>query len=104
MVFGKWFKDDNGNTARRMVNELNATFPPEFCAIGTGRAAALRRKGVEHVLKSVATLRRESRPGMLGRLLFARVFQRELSACGYPKEFSRQIVAAALIELTRPIA
>lgn len=102
MGFGKWFHGDTGNAARRLVNELNATFPAEFCAANTGRAAALRRKGVEHLLKSVDALRRENRPGMLGRLFFARAFQRELSASGYPAEFSRQVVAAALVELTRP--
>ena len=102
MVFGKWISKDTGNTARRLVNELHATFPAEFCTAGTGRAAALRRKGVEHLLKSVDALRRENRPGMLGRLFFARAFQRELSAFGYPAEFSRQVVAAALVELTRP--
>lgn len=85
----------------RLVADLQGQFPPELTA-NSSRVSALRRKGVESLLKSLGEYRTHHPFGMLKRLIFARNFQRALFNAGYSGEFVRQVTAAALVELTAP--
>lgn len=93
-------KGDANATARRLVGELRAGFPPELEAAVGNRGRALRRKGVESLLRGVADYRQRAKPGVFGRLAFSRAFQRQLAAEGYSAEFIRQLTTAVVAELT----
>lgn len=101
MALREWLGGDVQARAKNFVHQLSATFPAELEAVSAQRARALRKQGVEQLLGKVAAFRQDAKPGFVKRIVFARVFQRELAAHGYGSDFIRQLMIAVLAELTK---
>lgn len=90
-------------TAQRLVDVLSTQYSPAQHLVAGKRAATLRQRGVDALLRETAAVREEFRPGLVRRLLLARALQRQLLDAGYDGSFVRSLMAAVMVELTRSL-
>ncbi|OGA20065.1 MAG: hypothetical protein A3G25_14145 [Betaproteobacteria bacterium RIFCSPLOWO2_12_FULL_63_13] len=87
----------SGKTVRQGASALADAFSEKFPPPGARRKAQSRLKidsALDSLYRDAAAFRREHRLGVLGRARFAKAFQDELLARGYPAELVMKITSA----------
>ena len=87
----------SGKTVRNGASALADAFSEKFPPPGAKRKAQSKLKidsALDSLYRDAAVFRREHRLGILGRARFAKAFQDELLARGYPAELVMKITSA----------
>ncbi|MFN7085117.1 MAG: hypothetical protein ACK4N4_00650 [Burkholderiales bacterium] len=96
-IFGFTPRKRVDETAKKLAREFFRLCPPAAPAKGGQPSEKKIESALAEIYKQAKAFRRENRLGVLNRARFAKVFQDELAALGYPSESFTKVTTALVI-------
>lgn len=103
MAFGFFRNDELDLFARSLAKDLNARIPPKSLdeRISNPKFEATLANAFHNVFLKVKNYRRDRDLGLLKKARLSKVFQDELVALGYGKDFVKEVTLALAEQLTQ---